>query len=258
MNPGCECGRYAYNAREHRVYGLPCHQWSCARCRPGLIWQLFLRTQEASSVFGLDKHIIVTAPGKDWREDHDEKQQYELFSKDWYRLKQVLTYYYGRFDYVCFLRSQSSGSPHNHILANQYIPKNFLKKKASKYPNLGFTSIQQNPDVASYLTKDFWKIHEYVIPDGYRHFSASKHVAPYMTMTGKEAEDIVVMDIPKYGNVLQVAEQVVEHKMGYPAPFDQYLIEFYKNLDKNRSVLPGHYVNEELMNIGKSVVREEV
>jgi len=223
VNYFCQRKRLGYDKRNHRVKGLSCNNWSCARCRPKMKQELFYKVVTASMVFGLDKHIILTVPGRNYRNKVTVEESFELLRYDFMKLRKVLKYHLGDIEYIAMMRSQTDGYAHTHMLANKFIPQAFLKKKAGKYPNIGFTSIRQNTDVAKYLTNDFWKDHEYVIPDGKRHYSCSRNVAPYMAKNNEKSEDIKSFELNDNYNIFSQIEKVVYDESKYPVPLETML-----------------------------------
>jgi hypothetical protein len=223
VDPKCKANIIKYDSREHIISELGCNNWSCARCRPVIKKNLFFGIIKASSVFGLDKHIIVTPKGKEYRQNHTIRQAFIEFGKDMYNWHKVINYNEGKMEYIQLSRSQSDGYQHYHILADKYIPKKDLKKYCSKYKSLGYSSIQQNNDVAKYLSNDFWKDHETVIPDRVKHYTSSKDVAPYLTQNFDKSEDTVILKLNRNFDTFSQIDNLVISKSGYPVPLDAML-----------------------------------
>ena len=164
-------------------------------------------------------------------------------ARSWTLLKHVIQYHKGKFDYVMFPRAQKNGYCHYHILTNKYIPKKFLLEKSKKYKNIGFIKIKRNVSVAEYLTKDFFKDNEYVIPFRKRHYNSSKDVAPYMNISGMFTKNPDNLNFNLVNNGIPVIEQyykIINNNYGLSTPFEILLSHFYmlnntnENEDKNK------------------------
>ena len=228
--------RKTYNEKEHFIKNVPCLNFSCDKCRQSLKKQLFYNTIIACDVFSLDKHLVLTTEGKKFRNEHDYNESYKLMSKSWKKFKQVVQYKYGKFNYILFPRSQGDGYCHYHIISDmKYVPQKWLDLKRKKYSNMGYISIQQNVDIAEYLTKDFWKDSEYYIPYGKKHFIGSKEVKKYMAISGLYEKNIDNHFFQLQPNGSPIADQyydLVNSVSGYPPPLGVLTEEFYKTIRK--------------------------
>ena len=231
INPYCASTKLKYDSKQHKVTALPCLQWQCDRCRKILKRKLYDKIIVADSIFGLDKHTVITVKGKQYRSTHTIKQSFQELHKDFIKLRKVIQYHYGKFDYIAFLRSQTDGYAHYHLLSNKYIPKRFIDKKALKYASMGHISIQRNHDIAQYLTNDFWKDHEYVIPENVNHYSCSIEIRPYLTLKQDKSEYTIPMQLnPEYDTYDQI-EQTIYKNTGYPPPLET-ILTYLKPTDK--------------------------
>ena len=149
--------------------------------------------------------------------------------QSWKKLKQAIQFKYGKFDYILLPRSQQDGYCHYHIITNsKYIPHKFLDKKRKKYPNMGYLSIQTNQTLAYYLTNDFFKDNEYIIPENRKHFYGSADVKKYLTINILKNTDNHQLNYNyKEGNRIKQYEQQLQEINRYPLPFEEYLKEFY-------------------------------
>jgi hypothetical protein len=165
--------------------------------------------------------------------------------KSWKKYKQVIQYKYGKFDYIMLPRSQKDGYCHYHIILNSdYIPQTWLDTKRKKYSNMGYVSIQTNQTLAYYLTNDFFKDNEYVIPENKRHFYGSSEVKKYLTINNsKNIENYPLNYNHDEGNKIQQYEQQIQEINGYPLPLEEYLSEYYQKYVQNTSL--NHHSNKQ-------------
>lgn len=239
-----------YNKRQHRIKSIPCNQFSCRRCRPSLKNQLFYNIINTICIFGFDKHLILTSQGENYRNNTTWTQSFNDMPKSWNKYKQVIQYKYGKFDYILLPRSQKDGFCHYHIILNsKYIPHSFLDKKRKKYSNMGYVSIQTNQTLYNYLTNDFYKDHEYIIPENKRHFYGSNEVKKYLSINMDKNPDNYPLVQNHYStDPLKQHEQQIYEITGYPLPFEEYLKYFCSIEQEKLPLLSGLYINGKLKN----------
>ena len=182
------------NTKTGMLHYLRCKTRNCPMCYAIKRWYLYNETVKNVLIFNLQKHFIVTSPGKQFRSRHTWEQSYPIMAHNWNKFLQVIKYnltYYTKIvnnrktrfkydnpkplDYMAFPRAQQDGFCHYHILLNQYIPWDFLNEKRQKY-DMGFVSIQENKDVAEYLNNDFLKESEWYIPQNVPNYSTSRSI----------------------------------------------------------------------------------
>jgi len=257
INPYCATTKKAYDKRNHRVNGILCNQFTCARCRKKLKQKIFEKASENILKLDLSRHLVLTTEGDAYRDDHTVEQSYEDMSSSWYKLHRIINYHYGErkkignkivfaspMEYICFPRAQKDGYCHYHILTNKYVPKKFLKEKSSKYGNMGYLKIKQNKDTIGYLSKDFFKDPEWYIPEGFRHYNCTKNVDLKIRVVDEDWRiDNVPFELKNTGvpivdqiykitsdavcNIEMVNNQV-KTKMSYPPPIEELVKGFYK------------------------------
>jgi len=116
----------------------------------------------------------MTFGGKEFREKYNFTETYKIMSRIWNKYKMVIEYHKGKFDYIILPRAQQDGVCHFHCILPKWISWRFLDKKRKLYPEMGYVRINKNVDLADYLHNDFFKDHEYWIPEGVRHYSSSR------------------------------------------------------------------------------------
>lgn len=227
VNLGCCKNGGIYSLREEKIKPVFCKNWSCARCRKKLKYDLYMKTLTNAYAFNLDRHFIITIGGKKYRKNNSYQDSYKYMSKGWNKLKQIIKYHYGKFDYIGFPRAQKDGYCHLHLLINRRVPWSFLDKKRKKV-GLGFVSIQKNRKVADYLHQDFFKDHEYYTPKNVKHYYSSRSII--INNHNKEVdpwwkkENIYFETSDREFMYKEIAK-----RFGRPLPFEEYVKMFCVN-----------------------------
>lgn len=161
------------NSETKEILKCKCNNYSCQPCRYHKKFILFIEVLKAIYSFNLQRHFVITYPGRNYREHFTWNQSYDFMSQIWDKYKLKIEYDYGSINYILFSRAQNDGYCHYHILINKYIPWKYLDETRKKY-KLGFVSIQKNKDVGEYLTVDYWKDDEWIIPPNIKHYRSSR------------------------------------------------------------------------------------
>lgn len=156
-----------------------CNRLSCPRCRPKLKHKLIDRLIEVAVERGLTRELILTCPGKQWRNNNSPEYSFKWLNKKFDSFKVLYERATNRkLEYIKLPRSQQSGYCHHHILLNQYIPHSLIEDIiqrigiGSNY-KIKYYDIQR---LTKYLKNDFQKDHEWYIPIGMRHISSSMEI----------------------------------------------------------------------------------
>ena len=232
VNLSCKRNRKIYDIKNHRIEELRCNSFSCARCRPKLKDWLYKEVLKQHFIQGLDRHLVVTFKGKEYRYQYTWIQSYELMQNAVGLLKKVIEYKYGKLSYIAFPRSQKDGYCHYHVLLNKFIPKTFIDQKKKKYPVLGFASIHRSSP-QDYLTKDFKKDNEYVIPIGKKHFTSSRDIQMQVIKSDQLDNSRRFFEVSSPINyqgksIIDQEYDFVENLTGYPIPLEEALKQWLK------------------------------
>ena len=157
------------------IHALHCKTRNCPTCYNFKKYRLFDEILKYVYVLGLNRHFIITFPGRYYRDRITWDQSYQWMNTRWDQFKLVIEYHYGKFDYIKLARAQQDGYCHFHLLINKYIPFKFLNEKRKNY-QLGYNSIQQNTAIAEYLGKDYWNNDEWIIPPDVQNYSSSQTI----------------------------------------------------------------------------------
>jgi hypothetical protein len=166
---------HVVNIKDGSIHNVRCKKYSCRYCRGKNKYQIYLETLKNVYSFNLRKHFVITFGGKEQRDRFNYVESYYKMSEEWNKFKQVIEYKYGRINYILFPRSQGDGYCHYHIITDKYLDWYFLDRKRKKY-DLGFLRINENQDLAEYLCKDFFKDHEWIIPQKIKHYRSSRSI----------------------------------------------------------------------------------
>ena len=173
--------------------------------------------------FDLDRHFIITSRGKNFRTMYTYEESYDYMSYGWKKLKQRIQRKYGYFDYICFPRAQRDGYVHLHVIVNKFIPWSFLDVVRLEV-GLGYTSIQKNKSVSDYLHQDFFKDHEYYIPEGKKRYYSSRSIVMNQYKRSEWWNDENIFFKGKMN--LDEIYDLINKKFGYPLPFEEYVNRF--------------------------------
>lgn len=227
-----------YDFRNNRLPDVGCNKWNCAYCRPFKKFNLYMEILRYVYVYNLDKHFVITFEGKKLRDKISWFDSYKFMSKEWDKLVHTIKYnYYERyckngeyapyigenFSFIVLPRSQKSGYCHYHVLVPDEISWYYLDNIRKRY-NLGYMSIKRNKSVAEYLSNDFFKDNEWVIPYQVYHYRCSRNIK-----INKYSEKNLFFT---FDCDFETIEKKVFDTYGYPLPFEEYLKVFYKNLKK--------------------------
>jgi hypothetical protein len=105
-----------------------------------------------------------------------------IYKKEFLTTGNILPSY--PFAYIRFIRSQNNPRPgnpigfcHYHTGINYSINNKWIQEIINKNNmKIGFTFVRENRDFLNYLTKDFLKDEEYIIPKNTRHYSCSQNI----------------------------------------------------------------------------------
>lgn len=175
-----------------------CNRLSCPRCRPKIKHKLLERVIDVALEYGLFRQLILTCPGKNWRNVHSADYSFQWMNKKFHSFKVLYERETGKkLVYIKLPRSQKSGYCHPHILIDQYIPQPLIEDiiervgLGSNY-KIKYLDIQR---LTKYLKNEFQKDHEWYIPIGMRHISSSMKI-----MDGGFRKSIFIMWLPGAGN----------------------------------------------------------
>ena len=172
------CGEdlgHLYNSDKNKLSDVPCMKWNCEICRPILQKILYDNIVMNVLIFDLNKHFVITSPGKEFRSKYTWYESYKHMSVQWNNFLKVIKYHYGDIDYILLPRAQGDGYCHYHILTNTWLDWKFLNKKRKKY-DIGYLTITKSKSVADYLYYDYYNDHEWFIPDNVKHYRSSRSI----------------------------------------------------------------------------------
>ncbi|NHJ87712.1 MAG: hypothetical protein FK734_19780 [Asgard group archaeon] len=170
---------YLYNSNSDVLHEAKCKCYNCERCRPIKKYDLLRNIVNAAEKHKLRRHLVITLPGYPFRSmfcNVDESFDYAM--KKFNEFRVLYKRKFGRnLSYICLPRSQSDGFCHLHILVGNYIPKNWLDDVLKRI-NLGFPYITyvDIPRLGNYLSKYWYKEHEWYIPKNKKHYTHSADI----------------------------------------------------------------------------------
>lgn len=172
------CGKDYLYSKNNGIEILNCKSFRCLKCRKEKIKSLLPKITNICLENDLTRHLIITFKGKELRNKISPNNSYDYTIRKFHNIHNSYRSKYGKgLKYICMNRSQENGYSHLHILINKYIPKEWLQKQIDKH-NLGFFKIKHVDihRISNYLSKYWYKEHEWYIPKDKRHFSTSKNI----------------------------------------------------------------------------------
>lgn len=170
------CDHYLYSPGE-KLYENFCQSFRCARCRPFLIKRYLNLVVKEAEKHRLLSHLIITLPGKEYRKYMSQDESFKDITKKWNLINNRYRKKFKKgLNFICFNRSTMDGYAHLHILT-EYIKKGWLQEVIPKV-KLGFFKIKyvDIQRIRNYLSKYWYKEHEWYIPKNKRHFSSSRTI----------------------------------------------------------------------------------
>ena len=170
---------YLYNSESDTLHEAKCNCYNCERCRPIKKYDLLKNIVNVAEKHNLRRHLVITLPGYTFRSlfcNADESFDYAMRKFNEFRV-----YYKRKFgknlSYICLIRSQTDGFCHLHILVGDYIPKEWLDDVLKRI-NLGFPFITyvDIKRLGNYLSKYWYKEHEWFIPKNKKHYTHSADI----------------------------------------------------------------------------------
>lgn len=231
VNSSCGTVEY-FDSRKHKVLNNRCMRFSCGRCRNQAISNAMNDVVKAAYKFRLKRHFVITLQGKGFRKYVDPDHSFIYLARKWNIFKTYFNKKFGKkLCYIAFFRSQESGYAHMHILSGDYIPIKWIKKTFEGM-KLGFAKIDYVDihHVKNYLSKYWYKEHEWFIPENKKHFTTSRDIK-LGEIYEKNKDYFMLHPIFDYTNVywkLDGYYNQIEEKTGYPPPLDFMLSEYYK------------------------------
>jgi hypothetical protein len=231
------CGHsLLYNPKKHVLNKSHCNCYSCPDCRPRLQRQLLKSIVSLAEVHHLTRHLIITVPGVEFRSKVSPDESFSYASMKFNDFRTLYKRKFGHnLQYIALSRSQETGYCHYHILVGSFIPKEWLDQTMSSlklgFPFIDYVDVHR---LGAYLSKYWYKDHEWYIPKNKRHYSHS---------AGLNIEDFVSPD-PWYFMRFSTRSDLyslssmdrvagwIERLSGYPPPFD-YLVSVFNNLGEN-------------------------
>jgi len=163
------------NAPEKMVF-MGCNRLSCPRCRPKIKKKLLERINDTCVKYNLQRQLILTCPGRRWRNAHSVDYSFVFINKKFAEFKILYQRETGKsLNYVKLPRAQRDGFCHAHILLDRYISVSLIKdliKRVGLGRNFHIKYMDMHR-LMSYLRNDFFKDHEWYLPYGMRHISSS-------------------------------------------------------------------------------------
>jgi hypothetical protein len=242
-SPYCGCS-LLYNASKHLLKKTRCGCYSCSRCRPHLQKWLLNRITTLAEIHHLTRHLIITVPGEEFRLKVSPDESFSYAARKFNDFRTLYKREFGHnLEYIALPRSQKSGYIHYHILVGSYIPKDWLDNTMVSlklgFPFIDYVDIHR---LGAYLSKYWYKEHEWYIPKGKRHYS---HSAGLNIDNFVSSDDWYYMGFSIHSNIYSPSsiDRVagwIECLSGYPPPFD-YLVSAFYDLSENPSYQKPHY-----------------
>lgn len=211
---------YILDHKNQKLNDILCMKWECKFCRSVKRYLMYIKCLNAVYSYNLNRHMVITFPGKSVRKNVSFIDSYKKLSYSWKKFKQVIQYHQGPFSYIVFPRSQSDGYCHYHILLNKYINWYYLNKQRIKH-NLGYLSIQKGDNVLEYLSIDFWKDYEWYLPKGKKRVFYSRDILINNNISDKYS---IYQNFLK----LQNLQKYILYKYGWTFDIDQYCLDKLK------------------------------
>lgn len=170
---------YFYNPESERFHEANCKCYNCERCRSKKKYELLSNIVSVAEKYDLRRHLVITLPGYPFRSllcNVDDSFDYAMKKFNEFRVlyKRVFGH---NLSYICLPRSQSDGFCHLHILIGNFIPKGWLDDVLKRI-NLGFPFITYVDihRLGNYLSKYWYKEHEWFIPKDKKHYTHSANI----------------------------------------------------------------------------------
>ena len=260
------CGKHGhiYDKKIHQLYPANCKQFSCGKCRQIEIHKLMKKVVKTARKYDLTRHLVITVPGESYRNRIDADGSFYDFNNKFNEFKTLIQQHFfstktyvmwenengelqkrlqfvpwGDFHYIGFRRSQKNGYCHLHGLIGSYIPYNVLKKFADQVGfgdvNISFVNIRR---IHNYLSKYWYKDHEWYIPKGLKHLTKSQSVH---WVTTNIKGDVKRWFMITHDNSLGLSfldtmdAEVQALSGGYPLPLAFILSEFSSKYRRNET-----------------------
>ena len=178
MNDYCN-ENYLYNSESDTLHEAKCKCYNCERCRPIKKQDLLKNIVNSAEKHNLRRHLIITLPGYPFRSlFYNADESFDYAMKKFNEFRVLYKRSFGKnLSYICLPRSQSDGFCHLHILVGDYIPKDWLddvlKRINLGFPFITYVDIQR---IGNYLSKYWYKEHEWFIPKNKKHYTHSADI----------------------------------------------------------------------------------
>ena len=247
-----------YSFRNNSLSNILCNKFHCDRCRQKLISRLKPKIEKYLGEKHLYNHIVITTEGNEkYRDHHTYIESYRDMMYVWNIIRTVLSYRAKKkgfnLSYILLNRSQKNGYCHLHIITNYHVKKKELRSILAKHKNTGFCEVTKHEKTANYLTNDFRKDHEWIIPFGIRHYTCSRDIDLNIDLND-DPEDPklhIPLDPNKKQKPVDQVYDAINKKYGYPPPFDYLLSKFVEiNLESEcgyPKALSGLYIDGEFV-----------
>lgn len=231
---------YMYNYEFDVLHEAKCKCYNCERCRPIKKYDLLNSIVKAAEKNNLRRHLVITLSGYPFRSlfcNADESFDYAM--KKFNEFRVLYKRCFGNnLSYICLPRSQKDGFCHLHILIGNYIPKdwldNVLKRINLGFPFITYVDIQR---LGNYLSKYWYKDHEWYIPENKKHYTHSTDIELESFVPSRSWYYIGLPRAPFIAGSDRVdcIYRCLDYINPYhnPPPLDFMLGEFYRDLHKN-------------------------
>lgn len=171
----CEKNVMYQPGRPETLTHMGCNRLSCPRCRPKVKHRVLDKLVEVAGERHLQRHLVLTCPG--WvREGMGPDASFKWLNAKFRSFKVLYERETGqKLHYIKLPRSHKNGYCHLHVLVNTYIKKSLIEdlvERVGMGPQFKI-SYQDLHRLNNYLKNEFSKEHEWFIPVGMRHMSAS-------------------------------------------------------------------------------------
>jgi hypothetical protein len=168
-----------YNADRDFLKEAKCKCYNCERCRPKKKYNLLRNIVKVAEKKKLQRHLVITLPGYPFRSilcNADESFDYAM--KKFNEFRVLYKRKFGKnLSYICLPRSQKDGFCHLHVLVGGYIPKTWLddvlKRINMGFPFISYVDVHR---LGNYLSKYWYKEHEWFIPKNKKHYTKSADI----------------------------------------------------------------------------------
>jgi hypothetical protein len=245
------CGHsLLYNSTQHVLKKSHCNCFSCPQCRPRLQRQLLKEIVCLATEHHLTRQLIITVPGAEFRSKVSPDESFVYASKKFNDFRTLYKRQFGHnLEYIALMRSQESGYCHYHILIGGFISKKWLDQTMSSlklgFPYIDYVNIHR---LGAYLSKYWYKEHEWYIPKNKRHYSHSTglHINKFVSPDSWYFIGFSPRSDMFSRSSLDRVSGWVEHLSGYPPPFE-YLLSVFCNLGENPGYQKPNYKSQGLL-----------